>query len=179
MHRFSILSSIVCLLSILSNLIGYGTGCHCPSNMCCSQWGYCGTTAEYCGAGCQQGKCWLSGSESNRQMPILSGSFHGRCTYYHVEGDYTACGTRHSDNEYIAALNAPQFDMHTPNGNPNRNSLCNRKIEVNGPRGSIVVQLVDRCAGCPHDGLDLSPAAFKAIAGSLSIGVVQVSWKMK
>jgi peptidoglycan/xylan/chitin deacetylase (PgdA/CDA1 family) len=26
----------------------------CPTGQCCSQWGWCGTTAEYCGAGCQR-----------------------------------------------------------------------------------------------------------------------------
>jgi peptidoglycan/xylan/chitin deacetylase (PgdA/CDA1 family) len=30
-------------------------GYACPSGECCSQWGYCGTTSEYCGAGCQSG----------------------------------------------------------------------------------------------------------------------------
>ncbi|XP_010529197.1 PREDICTED: endochitinase At2g43610 [Tarenaya hassleriana] len=29
----------------------------CGGNMCCSRWGYCGTTAAYCGAGCQNGPC--------------------------------------------------------------------------------------------------------------------------
>ncbi|KAJ1980487.1 hypothetical protein H4R35_001107 [Dimargaris xerosporica] len=29
----------------------------CANNMCCSQHGYCGTTSEYCGAGCQNGPC--------------------------------------------------------------------------------------------------------------------------
>ncbi|OGM51306.1 brain chitinase and chia [Aspergillus bombycis] len=28
-------------------------GATCPGNACCSQWGFCGTTREYCGAGCQ------------------------------------------------------------------------------------------------------------------------------
>ncbi|CAF4774908.1 unnamed protein product, partial [Rotaria sp. Silwood2] len=96
---------------------------------------YCGTSAEYCGIGCQAGKCWSSEYDSNRQKPLRSGLFHGRCTYYYVQSEYTACGTRHSDTEYIAALDAPQFDLHTPNGN----SLCNRKIQVKGSRGSIVV----------------------------------------
>lgn len=26
--------------------------------LCCSQWGYCGTTDAYCGACCQNGACW-------------------------------------------------------------------------------------------------------------------------
>nr|AAA98236.1 antifungal protein [Ipomoea nil]AAA98237.1 antifungal protein [Ipomoea nil] len=25
----------------------------CGNGLCCSQWGYCGSTAAYCGAGCQ------------------------------------------------------------------------------------------------------------------------------
>ncbi|CAF5105448.1 unnamed protein product, partial [Rotaria sp. Silwood1] len=78
--------------------------------MCCSRWNYFGTSVEYCGVRCQAG----------------NNLFHGRCTYYYIQGEYTACGIRHSDSEYIAALNAPQFDVHTSNGNPNRNSLCNR-----------------------------------------------------
>jgi len=31
---------------------GAGRG-SCSGSMCCSQWGYCGTTTEYCGPGCQ------------------------------------------------------------------------------------------------------------------------------
>ena len=28
-------------------------GALCPGGMCCSQYGWCGTTSEYCGDGCQ------------------------------------------------------------------------------------------------------------------------------
>ncbi|MCD7472743.1 hypothetical protein HAX54_014075 [Datura stramonium] len=30
-----------------------GGGRKCPNNMCCSKWGWCGTTPEYCEDGCQ------------------------------------------------------------------------------------------------------------------------------
>ncbi|CAN0829568.1 Acidic endochitinase WIN6.2C (Fragment) [Linum grandiflorum] len=30
-------------------------GKHCPGGLCCSQYGYCGTTNAYCGDGCQDG----------------------------------------------------------------------------------------------------------------------------
>ena len=30
-----------------------GPGDTCGPGYCCSQWGYCGTTQDYCGAGCQ------------------------------------------------------------------------------------------------------------------------------
>uniref|UniRef100_A0ACD6ANJ5 Uncharacterized protein n=1 Tax=Avena sativa TaxID=4498 RepID=A0ACD6ANJ5_AVESA len=32
----------------------------CPSNLCCSSWGYCGMDANYCGDGCQNGACYQS-----------------------------------------------------------------------------------------------------------------------
>jgi basic endochitinase B len=28
-------------------------GAVCPNNLCCSKWGYCGSTTDYCGTGCQ------------------------------------------------------------------------------------------------------------------------------
>jgi chitinase len=37
-----------------------GTGADgrvCDNNLCCSEWGYCGSTDAYCGDGCQSGPC--------------------------------------------------------------------------------------------------------------------------
>ncbi|CAF0820520.1 unnamed protein product [Adineta ricciae] len=34
--------------------------CFCAKSECCSKWGYCGKTDEYCGVGCQSGPCKLS-----------------------------------------------------------------------------------------------------------------------
>jgi len=38
---------------------GTGVGTSCPSGSCCSEYGWCGTSSEYCKAGCQSafGKC--------------------------------------------------------------------------------------------------------------------------
>ena len=36
----------------------------CARNLCCSRYGYCGTTAAYCGTGCRSGPC------SSRTTPI-------------------------------------------------------------------------------------------------------------
>ncbi|CAF1499222.1 unnamed protein product [Didymodactylos carnosus] len=173
MGRYNKICISFCLLLIFCYIIGNEGACNCPSGMCCSKWGWCGHGAAYCGDGCQSGPCDRGGSGQP------SGSYRGRCTYYNVNVGYTACGTRHGDHEHIVAMNAAQFDPYTPNGNPNRNSLCNRKIQVNGPRGSVEVRVVDRCPGCPSGGLDLSPAAFRKVAGNLDVGVVQVTWRWK
>jgi len=172
MRPFNMISMAICLLVLLNNISDSQAACNCPSGMCCSQWGWCGHGRQYCGPGCQDGNCWSSG-----QAAPIAGSHKGRCTYYNVNVGYTACGTLHGDHEHIVALNSAQFDPHTPNGNPNRNSLCNRRIRVTGPRGTVDVRVVDRCPGCPDGGLDLSPAAFNIVAGNLDVGVVQVSWK--
>ena len=38
----------------------------CPdASMCLSQWGYCGTTDEYCGTGCKGGPCKGNGGGNN------------------------------------------------------------------------------------------------------------------
>ncbi|KAL0867158.1 hypothetical protein Bca101_046276 [Brassica carinata] len=32
--------------------------CGCSPELCCSQFGFCGNTSDYCGVGCQQGPCF-------------------------------------------------------------------------------------------------------------------------
>ncbi|CAN5958783.1 unnamed protein product [Sphagnum jensenii] len=35
----------------------------CANNLCCSKWGFCGSTDAYCGDGCQSGPCQTQGPE--------------------------------------------------------------------------------------------------------------------
>ncbi|CAF1149531.1 unnamed protein product [Adineta ricciae] len=102
--------------------------------------------------------------------------FHGQATYYHLSG-VTACGTTHSDQDFVCALNSQQFDTHTPHGNPNNNALCGRKVSVTGPSGTVTVRIVDRLPSGGYGDLDLSPAAFVQIAGSLEVGRVNIEWE--
>ena len=39
-------------------------GAVCADNLCCSQYGYCGSTSDYCCTGCQSGPCTCSSSPS-------------------------------------------------------------------------------------------------------------------
>ncbi|KVH91269.1 chitinase 6-like [Cynara cardunculus var. scolymus] len=43
--------------------------CKCARNLCCSQYGYCGTGAAYCGKGCQSGPCSLRARVNNASIP--------------------------------------------------------------------------------------------------------------
>jgi len=48
---------------------GSSVGVSCSNGLCCSKYGYCGSTDEYCGSGCQPyyGKCWSSSSSSKKK----------------------------------------------------------------------------------------------------------------
>lgn len=38
--------------------------CGCASDFCCSQYGYCGQTEDYCGDGCREGPCVGGGGDA-------------------------------------------------------------------------------------------------------------------
>lgn len=52
-----------------------GQNCGCASNLCCSRWGFCGSTIEYCGQGCQSGPCFTSPSNGNSVSNIVTEAF--------------------------------------------------------------------------------------------------------
>ncbi|KAL1917812.1 uncharacterized protein VTP21DRAFT_3646 [Calcarisporiella thermophila] len=57
-----------------------------------------------------------------------------------------------------------------------KHRYCGREALVKGPKGKIRVRIVDQCMDCNHGDLDLSPAAFKRIADSLTDGRIPIIW---
>lgn len=53
-----------------------GGGAVCANNLCCSQYGYCGSGDAYCGTNCQSGPCTGS-TPSASPPPPSSGSTSG------------------------------------------------------------------------------------------------------
>ena len=55
--------------------------CGCQPGFCCSKFGYCGKTSDYCGEGCKSGPCWGSGSGGGRGgasvASVVTESFNG------------------------------------------------------------------------------------------------------
>ncbi|AEO68335.1 uncharacterized protein THITE_52547 [Thermothielavioides terrestris NRRL 8126] len=100
-------------------------------------------------------------------------STSGRFTYYNP--GLGACGYTNTDSDYVVALSHADFDPSTPNGNPNENPLCGKKLRAAYNGKTVDVTVVDRCVACNSGDLDLSPAAFSALA-DLSVGVLQGTW---
>ncbi|KAL2136886.1 hypothetical protein VTI74DRAFT_612 [Chaetomium olivicolor] len=74
----------------------------------------------------------------------------------------------HTSSDLVVALNYVDFDLSMPNGNPNNDPFCCRRIRALYGGKSIDVPVVDHCPGC----LDLSPAFFQRLA-NLDAGVLQ------
>lgn len=86
--------------------------CGCAPNLCCSKYGYCGSTSAYCGEGCQQGPCQGGGGGGGGG----GGSVDGTVTPAFFDGiigqaSASCAGKRfYSRNAFLsAARQYPQF----------------------------------------------------------------------
>lgn len=116
-------------------------------------------------------------SSTSSSAPTSTGTsseFSGEGTYY--APGLGACGETNTDTDLIVAISYDLFDQYTPNGNPNKNTLCGKKIIASYEGKSVEVTVVDRCEGCAHYDLDFSPSAFSDIAEQ-SLGRIDITWK--
>lgn len=103
-----------------------------------------------------------------------SGSFSGEGTFY--DTGLGSCGVTNTDTDYIVAISHELYDKYTPNGNPNDNSLCGKKIKASYEGKSVEVTVVDRCEGCAYYDLDFSPSAFSDLV-SQNLGRIDITWE--
>ena len=89
----------------------------------------------------------------------------GEATYYNAEG-LGACGIQTPPDYLVAAINDEQYSK----------ANCGRCVSVTGPKGTVVVRILDKCPGCDSGDLDLSITAFTKIADK-SAGRVKIKWR--
>jgi expansin (peptidoglycan-binding protein) len=68
----------------------------------------------------------------------------------------------------VAAMNAVEY---------NNASYCGAYVRVSGPKGNVMVRIVDLCPECKAGHLDLSKEAFAKIA-DLPLGKVAITWQV-
>ncbi|XP_020698437.1 chitinase 4 isoform X2 [Dendrobium catenatum] len=49
---------LIAALLLAASTLAHAQNCGCAQGLCCSKYGYCGTSASYCGDGCQSGPCY-------------------------------------------------------------------------------------------------------------------------
>jgi hypothetical protein len=95
----------------------------------------------------------------------------GRLTYYNL--GLTACGTWHSNEEFVAAVGRSYWTTANPNIDP----MCQKTATVTDPSSgkSVTVAIKDICGSCTANDIDLSPSAFKALR-PLDVGMFTANW---
>jgi expansin (peptidoglycan-binding protein) len=74
-------------------------------------------------------------------------------------------------------FNKDAFVLSAPNVVYNNIEACGQCLEVTGPAGTAIIQVVDRCNDCADDKLVISKPAFDKIAGKASSGREKIRWK--
>ncbi|TFK98111.1 hypothetical protein BDV98DRAFT_220001 [Pterulicium gracile] len=119
----------------------------------------------------------LADLKNGTQHLVARDSF-GSGTWYDVNAGYTACGTLHNNDAWVVAVSAGLYDSTAVDGNPNHNRICGRKIWLWGWYGTAPtdVTIVDRCAGCAWNDIDMSPSVFRYVVGDLGAGRKPIGW---
>ncbi|MFN8438555.1 MAG: expansin EXLX1 family cellulose-binding protein [Cytophagales bacterium] len=98
--------------------------------------------------------------------------YAGEGTYYDINafGGFGNCSFPNSlfTPFYIGAMNASQYGLAV---------YCGACAEVTGPKGKVIVTIIDQCPECKQGDIDLSPEAFDQIANRID-GRVKISWKI-
>ncbi|ORX44802.1 hypothetical protein BCR32DRAFT_298657 [Anaeromyces robustus] len=81
-------------------------GTRCPEGECCSKFGYCGTSTDYCGSNCQSdfGNCGTTSNQISTNGKC--GGNNGKCPKGECCSEYGYCGT---SSEYCGAGCKPDF----------------------------------------------------------------------
>jgi hypothetical protein len=109
--------------------------------------------------------------------PPTNGGWTGEATYYAT--GLGSCGVTNYDSDYIVAISRIVMDPQTPNGNPNLNPLCGKKaICTRNGANPTEVTVTDTCPECASGDMDLSPAAFQSLGGTVAEGrfKIECAW---
>ena len=94
------------------------------------------------------------------------GPFTGEATHYDADGTGN-CSFDPAPDRMVAAINGADYAGAI---------WCGACVLVRGPRGDVVVRIVDQCPGCAEGDLDLSREAFAKIA-DLVTGRIRIEWR--
>jgi len=92
----------------------------------------------------------------------------GFITYYLQKGRAGACGTVHTDQDFLAAMDSSRFNTE----------LCGKHVFIEANNRNVTAMIADECPTCVNENsIDLSVAAFQTIS-SLDAGIWSATWTM-
>ena len=106
-------------------------------------------------------------SAANAQQAQQASEVSGTATHYVLQGLPNCSYPSPPADGLFVALPPDAYDSA---------AACGGYLEVHGPDGSVRVEVIDQCPDCGDGHIDLSEAAFSAIA-PLSAGLVDVTYQ--
>jgi len=97
----------------------------------------------------------------------------GVATFFTQNGVAGACGAKHQDSDFIAAIDQARYGSSSK-----KSSLCGKKVHITNTSNqkSVTVTIADDCPTCKNsNSIDLSVGAFKQIATEAE-GEVEIVW---
>ncbi|GAB4855366.1 Pro-hevein [Ancistrocladus abbreviatus] len=139
----------------------------CPNNLCCSQYGYCGTTDQYCGSGCQsncQGGSSSDGGSTVGQSATVRATYHLYNPQDHGWSLYAVsafCSTWDGNKPYSWRSKYGWTAFCGPAG-PHGRDACGKCLRVTNTAtgANMIVRIIDQCS---NGGLDLDVNVFKKL----------------
>jgi expansin len=98
---------------------------------------------------------------------LSAGEVSGTATHYVLQGLPNCSYPSPPADGLFVALSPGEYDSA---------AACGGYLEVHGPDGSVRVEVIDQCPGCGDGHIDLSEAAFSALA-PLNAGLVDVTYQ--
>ncbi|THH15016.1 hypothetical protein EW146_g5382 [Bondarzewia mesenterica] len=110
------------------------------------------------------------GSALATPASVVRRSYSGEGTLY--EPGAGACGFNNHASDLVVAVS---YDMFGAGNNPTNNPICGKEVTVSFQGKSVTAKVMDRCAACNVDDLDLSPGAFQQLADP-SLERIAITW---
>ena len=98
---------------------------------------------------------------------LSAGEVSGTATHYVLQGLPNCSYPSPPADGLFVALSPDEYDSA---------AACGGYLEVHGPDGSVRVEVIDQCPGCGDGHIDLSEAAFSALA-PLNQGLIDVTYQ--
>lgn len=99
---------------------------------------------------------------------LITGGFG---TYFYQNGVAGACGTVHSDSDYVLAMDSARYTA---------SNLCGKQVQITNTANqkTVTATVADECPTCNNENsIDMSVGAFTAIADE-STGLIDIAWKI-
>ncbi|TYJ52776.1 hypothetical protein B9479_006627 [Cryptococcus floricola] len=127
-------------------------------------------TASASDSGSSSASGTASSSAASSSASSSSGDFSGQATYYTVTGTGSACEMTVTDDDYIVALNKPQYTA---------SDHCGDTVTITNTENgnTATAKVADECPECDSGSLDMSPGLFGALNDNdYDEGEFKITW---